>query len=518
MPSCRLAVPFSACLTVLGLLASEATAAAPGTRLISADSLDAYGVWLADDAREGRFTGSPGCEAAGAWVAERFAGCGLEPAGDDGTWFQNFQATVGVKIAESGNAMEVRGIGDAGAGLAVERDFVPFGFSGTGEADAEVVFAGYGITAGELDYDDYAGLDVSGKVVLLLRHEPQQNDPKSRFNGTSWSRHAWFRTKALNAQAHGAAAVLVFTGPLSEGYLGDRLTPLSGSEGTEGADIPALHVGNRLGEAMLASAGIDAEAWMRRVDETLTPDSRALPDSVTARVAVELDRDRRATTNVVGILRGADPAAGAVVLGAHYDHLGRGEEVRSLGARGKIHNGADDNASGTAALVELARVFAAGPRPLRSLVFVAFSGEELGLLGSREFTARPPLPLGGVQAMINLDMVGRADKDTVYVEGTGTSPAFPDLVDHLREGAGLGISTSEIAPGPSDHVSFADRDVPVLFFFTGMHENYHRPSDDWGRIDLPGLREVTALVYRATLDLAGRPDRIAFTEPRPRDD
>jgi aminopeptidase YwaD len=228
---------------------------------------------------------------------------------------------------------------------------------------------------------------------------------------------------------------------------------------------------------------------------------------------VSVAKDRRPTANVVGILPGTDPDAGAVILGAHYDHLGRGNSSSLAPDQiGEIHNGADDNASGTAALMELARVFGATGPARRTLVFAAFSGEELGLLGSSYMASHPPVPLETVQAMVNMDMVGRPRDGKITVGGIATSPEFKDLIARASEGSPLTVGTSKSGYGASDHTSFYVKNVPVLFFFSGLHSDYHKPSDDWWKIDKEGLAEVTKVVYATVTDLANRDDRIEFAK------
>ncbi len=477
---------------------------------VSPDSLVSTVRWLADDAREGRMTGSPGAAAAADWIAERFASAGLAP-GSDGDYLQRYDATIGARLG-AGNSLAFEGVEGLGA-LRVEKDYIPLGFSENDTVEAPMVFAGYGITAKDLDYDDYAGLDAKGKVVLVLRHEPQQNDTASVFAGASWTDHAIFRNKAVNARDHGALALLLVTPPGSAGYEEDALTRLSGDEGIGGGSLPAVHLKREAGEALLRKLGVDAAQWVQEVDADLKPRSAAFPTEVIARLAVTVEKDRRPASNVVGLLRGRDPGAGAVILGAHYDHLGRGNSSSLAPDRlGEVHNGADDNASGVAALVELARVFAAGPLPRRTLVFAAFSGEELGILGSSHFASHPPVPLDSVQAMINMDMVGRPKDGKITVGGVGSSPGFAEEVKRAGEAVGLGVSTSKSGYGASDHTAFYTRGVPVLFFFSGLHEDYHKPSDDWEKIDREGIAGVTRMVQAVARELAEREDRVAFVK------
>jgi hypothetical protein len=494
-------------LVLAPLLTASPVVGSPGALAdqVSTERLLESVTWLADDAREGRRTGEPGAEAAAAWIAERFAELGLEPLGDDGTYLQRFDATVGVRIGEA-NRLEISSLDP----LAVGTDFLPFGFSENGlVADAGLVFAGYGIHAPDLGYDDYADLDVAGKVVLVLRHEPQQDDPDSPFSGTENSRYSFFRTKAEAAKEQGAVAMLLVNGPLSPDYDGDALISLSREQGIGGGGLPALHVRKDVVNALFEAAGRDLEAWANRVDETLEPESFVF-DDVSVTVETEVSKDRRPTDNVIAGFAGTDPHAGTVVVGAHYDHLGHGGEGSLAPESNEIHNGADDNASGTAAVLELARVLTEHGPLRRDVVFVAFSGEELGLLGSAHLAGNFPSPLEYVQAMINLDMVGRPTRNTVTVGGAGTSPAFGELIDRLDEGSPLDVSRDASGFGASDHTSFYAKDVPVLFFFSGLHEDYHRPSDDTENLDPEGFTEVVRMVSRALVELGDAEDKVEF--------
>jgi hypothetical protein len=484
-----------------------------GRNLISADTLISSVRWLADDAREGRMTGTPGAEAAARRIAERFQTYGLSPGGDDGSFMQSLTVSVSVGFGDT-NDLSIRGV-DRVSDLHLGQDYVPFSFSDNGTVSVPIVFAGYGITAKNLGYDDYEGLDVEGKAVLVLRHEPRQDDPKSVFNGTENSRHAFFRDKARNAREHGAAAMLLFTGPASKEYLRDRLGKPDWGLTMGGESLMAAHVKHRVGEALLETAGVDVGEWVEVVDETLEPNSFELGPDVGLRLVVVMEKDRRQSANVVGLLPGTDSEAGAVVVGAHYDHLGLGDYASMTPAKtGEIHNGADDNASGTAVLVEMARVFSTTSPMRRTLVFAAFTGEEMGLQGSAHMARiGSPVPVDEIQAMINVDMVGRPRNHKVLVGGVETSPQFEAVLDRIARG-----SFVELKPGPmgamhmSDHASFYDRDVPVLFFFSGLHDDYHTPDDDWEKINPEGITETARIIYSTLRNLADRTDRVEFVE------
>jgi hypothetical protein len=481
-----------------------------GRDRIEADSLMAHVRWLADDAREGRMTGSPGADAAASWIASRFKAYGLEPGGDGESYLQGFPAKLGIGYGAD-NALSIEGVKGLQAPK-FEKDFRPLAFSESGHASGGVVFAGYGITAPDLGYDDYAGLDVTGKVVLVLRDEPQQNDESSVFEGTLHTQHAALDKKAANAHAHGATALLVFTGPENLGYDQDELVKPKWLETAGGAGIPAVHVRAKIGRALLEAAGVDVKDWVRGVDQDLKPRSKPLPDAVQVTLDVSLRTETRTGKNVVAMLPGKDPHAGVIVLGAHYDHLGRGNESSlSPDKIGQVHNGADDNASGTACLVELARVLAAAGPFRRPILFTAFSGEEEGLLGSRYMVEEsPPVPLDFMKAMLNMDMVGRPKNKKLIVGGVGTTPAFAPLLERADSASSLSLSLQKGAFSPSDHHKFYLKKIPVLFFFSGLHQDYHKPSDDWERIDREGILEAARVVYDVTVGLAESGDELTF--------
>jgi hypothetical protein len=473
--------------------------------------------YLASDELGGRMTGERGSELAARYIEKAFRGAGLEPAGDSGSYFQHFMATVGVRL-ENGNSLRVRtAAGDST--YVVSADFIPFAFSDTGHVSAPVLFAGYGITAPDLEYDDYAGVDASNKIVLLLRHEPGENDSTSVFNGLLFSQYADFRYKLMNARQHGAVGVLMVTDPLNHAGMDDDLVPLGSAEGFGGGDIPAVHAKRRIAEWLLASAGLDLARAQVAIDSSLTPQSREIP-GVEVEMRVVLQRERRHVKNVIGRLAGKDPhfADQHVVIGAHYDHLGFGAAGSLAGdkEKGQAHHGADDNASGTAGVMALARDFGArarrGDGPARSVLFMAFTGEELGLLGSAYYSNHPTVPMDRTVAMINMDMIGRLRDGKVHVSGVGTSPGFHALVDSAAAGLGLRVAHGESGYGPSDHTSFYAKNVPVLFFFTGAHVDYHRPTDTWDKVNAAGESTVLRMVARTAERLANQASAIQFTK------
>jgi hypothetical protein len=404
-------------------------------------------------------------------------------------------------LVGAGNALSLATPAGQKAFVAGE-DFRPLAFSAAGTAGAEIVFAGYGMAASDLGYDDYEGLDVKGKVVLVLRYGPEGDAPQSR-----WAPFMALRYKAQTARDKGAMALLVVTGPGTRDVQ-DELVPLRADASLADAGLPAFSVRRAVAEAAFA-AGESLVAIQKRIDDAKKPASRPLLGAKALLVA-DVAPKRASTRNVVGILPGKGDEA--VVVGAHYDHLGLGP-FGSLDPApdGKIHHGADDNASGVAGLLELARrLAAAGPLP-RSVVFIAFGAEELGTLGSSYFVKNPTVVLGNITAMVNLDMIGRLREDALDVHGMGSSPAWPGVVDEANRAPGLKLKPHEGGYGPSDHSPFYAAGLPVFFVFTGAHEDYHRPSDTADKVNASGLVKVIDLVEGVVAALAQAPTRIAFT-------
>ncbi|MGH9145223.1 MAG: M28 family peptidase, partial [Vicinamibacterales bacterium] len=400
--------------------------------------------FLSSDELQGRGNGTPGLERAAEYIAMQFRAAGLEPGGDDNTYFQKFELVSGLTVGSS-NTVTLNGpLGSKT--LRLGSDYEPLSIispSAQGPAEqsfsAPLVFAGYGIAAPSYNYDDYAGLDVSGKIVLMLRHEPQETDEQSVFQGRTHSEHATFVRKAQVARSHGARAILLVEDPRHA----DR-TDFSRwlrEPQAEEYGLPLLHIPRATVQEVLGSQ-IDLDEIMRGIDADLKPRSRELR-GVSVTYTQTLTKNRHIVRNVIGILRGSDPARAreSVVLGAHYDHLGlSGRFSLSEGSTGQVHNGADDNASGTAAIIEMAKLAVTkGAKLPRSLVFVAFAGEELGLLGSSHYVNHPALPIEQTVAMVNLDMVGRSN-GRILVSGLENAP---DLKDDLKAAqAGLSITVS----------------------------------------------------------------------------
>jgi hypothetical protein len=467
--------------------------------------------YLASDELGGRQPGTEGIERAADYIARQFAEAGLKPAGDEGTWFQEFQVQRGKKLVESEAVLKVEGIHRT---WQVRKDWIPLPFTTLEDVEGPLAFAGYGIKADPYEYNDYEGFDANGKILLIFRYEPQAEDPEAEFGGKTPSRYSLFSEKAQTAARQGARALLIVN-PRREG-LEDTLFSFDPEFSERTFDLPLVHVSRELAETLVKKAGLgDLTSLQEKLDRDRQPLSADLHLNIELKTGVR--PNRFSTRNVVGLLPGNGSTQETVVIGAHYDHLGR---VRPYGSGPadppQIHNGADDNASGTAAVIELARVLA-GERGLRrNLVFVTFSAEEMGLLGSAYFVEHPPVELKNVRVMVNFDMIGRlsADKFTIY--GVSSGKELADLV--RREADPLGVKYRAAGmvggmAGASDHASFYEHEIPVLFAFTGIHKQYHRPEDDWELIDADGATRILALFHRIIRDLANLEEGPTFQPP-----
>jgi hypothetical protein len=442
--------------------------------------------FLASDKLKGRGTGTPELEQAADYIARQFKDAGLQPVA--GSYFQRFPVTTEAKLGGK-NRLTLTLQGKK-LSLKFNQDFVPLNMSGSGEYSGEAVFVGYGISAPEYNYDDYAGIDVRDKVVVMFRREPQETDDKATFNGRVYTRHAQFDSKVTNAKLHGAKAAIILSDVLSSGY--GEVEKFAKNAGPANAGIPAVMLDGEEGEKLLAAAGLKLRELHTAIDADLKPRSQPLPNVAVA-LRADLSREVRQVRNVVGYLPGQTDEF--LVVGAHYDHLGLGQQFSMApNSAGKPHFGADDNASGTAGVIELAKQFSAVPNRKRGILFMTFAGEELGLLGSSFFVNNPQLPLEKAVAMINMDMIGRVKDNRVFIGGSGTGTNLKKLLETTPD-QGLKFDTSETAGyGSSDHTSFTTKQVPVLFFFSGLHADYHKPSDTWDKINTTDAVKLLAYV------------------------
>jgi hypothetical protein len=488
------------CLLVSALAWIAAAAVEiPSASSDAVDSLKIHARYLASDELTGRGVDTPGIKLARDYIAREFARYGLRPGGDNGGYLQSFHVATGIRVTQP----SLLSINDE-IPLELDAAWIPLGFSKSTTAEGDLVFAGYGITAKEYGYDDYDGIDAQGKVVMVLRYEPPPKDAKSPFRkAPQFSSYATLRAKANNARDHGASAMILVDLHYEGSEQGELISPRASLFQSRNS-IVAVQVKRRVAERWLEGRGTSLATLKEMIDRTERPASMALPD-LNITIGVTLEQVREPAENIVGLVPGADPRLENehVIIGAHYDHLGFGHYgTRDLGAADKIHHGADDNASGIAVLLRVAEQLAEGqPKSPRTIVFVAFSAEELGLYGSRHYANHPSLPLSSARAMINLDMVGRLQEDRVTVFGARSARELSGIVTDEARKLGLEIRESD-GIGRSDHMSFYSKKVPVLHLFTGIHADYHRPGDTWEKLNYEGMKRIAALV-------AGTAQRIA---------
>jgi len=459
---------------------------------------------LASPDMEGRGAGTKGLTRAEHLIEKRYKELHLDPAGVNG-YAQPFTVVTGARL-KSDNHCSVL-MGGSKTDLKIEQDFVPYSFSASGKVVAPVVFAGYGATADEFHYDDYAGLDVKGKIVVVLRYEPSGFAEKSGNHGLT--QHSQLITKAINARNHGAKALVVLNGKLGDGEE-DLLTRFGSVSGPENVGIVMAQVKNAAADSWFQSLGKSLKDVQDQINSTTKPASFAFPDSLHLALDIDIETTRATVNNVLAWLPGQTNEY--VVIGAHYDHLGRGNfDSLAPSQIGQIHPGADDNASGTAGVLELARLLAPQRGQLkRSILFMNFAGEELGLLGSAAWVKDPTKPLAKAVAMINMDMIGRIKDDKVYIGGVGTGSTFKTVLEQAQKDSPFKIEYSAGGYSSSDHTSFVTKKIPVLFFFSGLHSDYHKPSDTWDKINAPSAARLLDMVESVAVQLANAQQAPAF--------
>jgi hypothetical protein len=499
-------------LCLSGCAASRPDGNSSALNAITPDLIRAHITYLASDAMMGRNTPSPQLDTAAVYIARELQKAGIAPVG--GSYFQRVPLSITSLGPNNSLLLRMKGTEKS---FQIKSDFVPFEMTANSSVLAPIVFAGYGITAPEYKYDDYAGLDVKGKVVLVLRHEPRENDPSAPFEGGLPTPYSNVDLKVRIAREHGAVGVLVVTDPLNHGLLTPRGFPWPSLSSVIPADalpltlaqddsskIPVLHVGPAFIEAVYGS--VDSLTKMQKaIDEGRKPASYIVDASVAIQTNTSV-KDMSAR-NVVGVLEGSDPALRneVVVIGAHYDHVGflknhaPGEDY--------IFNGADDNASGTSAVMAIASAFHARmERPRRTVLFIFFAGEEKGLFGSQAYAGHPLYPMDSTVAMINLDMVGRGNMDTLFVCGISRSPDMIRINEEENRSIGFTlVYGQESFLGRSDQASFLKKHVPVIFLNTGEHPDYHKVSDEVSRINFDKAARVARLGFLNAWRVANEP-------------
>jgi hypothetical protein len=548
--------------------------------------------YLASDELEGRGIGTNGLNKAADYIREQFKEAGLDVTRVNGGAFQFFKMTTKA-ILGSPNTVKFVGPDGKVIELKPDVDFVPCSFGGGGKFSGDVVFAGYGLDDAQPEYRDFKGTDVKGKVVIVMRRNPrQEEEPQDAFaNGPAppgrgparrAGRFGDLRTKLSNAIAAGASAILFVNDPFSVRKAGKDLESrlrrannhvVEAAEALEAAEAGAKSTGasspavadalknlreevTKLKKAKAEAKNPENDAFMKfgyggtgsntsipvvqlsgeacdrllkpTLGKTLTELEAAIDEDMKPRTAVlkgwkvdgltTIDRSPTEVKNVIGVLEGEGPHADEMVfVGAHYDHLGRGGMGSLMPGSKEIHNGADDNASGTVSVLELARRFGRRGKKLpRTLVFMTFSGEEEGLIGSDYYVKHPVFPLKKTIAMINLDMVGRLKDDKLTVYGTGTSDRWMKLLKKFAPPHQLHLVLKPEGFGPSDQSSFYGKKIPVLHFFTGTHPDYHRPTDKWDKINVAGMDRIVDLVEQIVADTDEEPSLPSYIEIKDR--
>ena len=471
--------------------------------------------FLASDALEGRDTGSPGMREAAEFILEQFRAAGLTFPAELPDGIQRFSLS---SLPELGEQNLLRGQkADETLEWVIERDYIPCSFGGAGEFSAPVVFCGYGIKDPERAYNEFEGIDLKGKIALILRRVPGQTRPGTLYvqeNGNIDTNQAALRTKLTNAREQGAVAVLFVNDVFSTREGKDELLEFGYGGGAAGKQIPVLHITQKVASGLLQRGlGLSLEDIDRMIETELKPASAEL-QGLTLSGKADLKLDLTEGQNLIAVLEPSDPAIQeTIVVGAHYDHVGWGRYGSLAPGTHAIHNGADDNASGTTAVLALARRLKglSGTLP-RRVVLICFAGEERGLMGSKHYVSAPVYPLEQTVAMINLDMVGRMTDEKVTVFGVGSSDVWKPWLDELEQRTELNFFQKKKAFGPSDHASFYEKQIPVLHLFTGLHEHYHRPHDDADKINEQGIRRIVDLLTGLTLYLANAPERPNYIE------
>ncbi|HEY1403562.1 MAG TPA: M20/M25/M40 family metallo-hydrolase [Pyrinomonadaceae bacterium] len=581
-------------LLLVVVLATSAFAQQSGSSRgdVSVERLRAHVTYLASDELDGRRTGTPGASAAAQYIAQEFERYRLRggvnwPAGTKArmnAYLQKFPYVSGVELGKA-NAMTFTPRANEAAGaqaaamlldLRAGEDWMPLAWSANARVEsAPVTYVGYGIAAAELQHDDYAGVDVRNRIALAFAGTPDGDNPHGSF-----ARFADLRFKAAAARDHGARALVLIA--REENFKDDKLARLRVDESVASGDagIPVVVISRQAARRALEAAAtpkmtfeevekaisVAPQAARRSAEgassqqqghgaskSAARPNSSAPLQNIAFAVTTEIVRREAPATNVVGILEGSDAKLKheVVVIGAHYDHLGRGGQGSLAGREGEIHHGADDNASGVAGLLELARTFANERKSVRrTIIFIAFGGEEEGLLGSSYYVKNPSLPLAQSVAMINLDLIGRMQGNKLMVGGVGTSAEWKKWIEQANSGLHLNVTATgatspkqedergnypvvtgangstiaSVAPGgrfaltltedgfgPSDHASFYAKQTPVLFFWTGTHEDYHKPSDTADRINYEGELRIVSFIRDIMRSLDASDARPTYT-------
>lgn len=554
------------------LAAITATAAAWGAKAVpgTQDRLKSDVQYLSSDKLEGRGVGTKGLDLAADFVRQQFKKAGLDVTRVDGGAFQKFTLVTDVKLAKP-NAVKLLGPKGQSIDLKIGSDFEVCAFGGSGKISGELVFLGYAIDAAEAHYSDLKGVDLKDKIAIIMRRTPLQGDDDGPFAAPHGgiSRHAALRSKVSNAFGAGARAILFVNDPHSNRSnakqalkrardavvtaavaldgakpedekkqaetrrrlkvsvaqlkkvqarqkigLPDPLMKFGYARSGNTGNLPIAHITQKvLDQVLKASLKTTLAGLEAAIDKDFKAKSQVLP-GWTIQMQTSINTVRTEVKNVIGVLEGKGPLKDeTIVIGAHYDHVGLGGRGSLAPGSKEVHNGADDNGSGTVSLIELARRLAGRKKKLpRRIVFIAFTAEELGLIGSARYVKNPVFPIDKTVAMFNMDMVGRLRNRKLTIFGTGTAPRWKTLVETKGKQHEFALSLKPSGFGPSDHSSFYGEKVPVLHFFTGTHSDYHRPGDDWPKLNLAGMESIVGMLEEIIVETALDKQRPKYVE------
>ena len=477
----------------------------PGSAEIMTFEILEHIKYLSSDKLEGRFPGSEGSKKAIKYISKNWEAQGVLPAGTK-KYEQPFSYISKVSLGNR-NILRVR---NSKSRYKIKKDFIPIGWSANGNIDDQVVFVGYGFDIDDsLSWNDYINVNVKNKWVLMFLNGPDGNSPHSPYGY-----HKKLYNKVIAARDRGVGGILFMEREEKEN---NKLKPLVYRQSASSAGLPIIQITHAVANNIINDKDKTVADLRSKIDQELVSFSFELDRKVSARVNLKFEKET--ATNVIGFIEGSDPILNKeyIIIGAHYDHLGYGGHMSgSLNPDSmQIHNGADDNASGIAGILELSHKLMTNKKLLgRSIISICFDAEEKGLLGSKFYTQTPTKDLEQTAIMINMDMIGRLNEKPITVGGVGSAKTLSETIEVVQKNHTLKIdkNISGMDFGRSDHASFYREDIPVLFFFTGAHQDYHKPSDDWDKIDYQGEKEVLNFVYDLIVQLSTNKEKPIFTE------
>lgn len=487
--------------------------------VITPELIQSYLSYLASDQMKGRNTPSPELDSAASFIADQFRGMGLQMV--RGSYFQKVKLGF-VSLGEKNNfSIKIK---KKETKFAIKDDYVPFEITGSSKVQGNLIFCGYGIEAPEYKYNDYSNANVKGKVVLLLKHEPGEDDTASVFKGKEFTDYSDLSYKAKTAADKGAIGVIIVNDPLNHaslkpvGFPWPSLSKMIPKDAlpltllkSDYKNIPIIQAGEEFIKKVFGSAD-KLKNLQKEIDKNCKGYSSDFKD-ITVSLGTSTEIKETPAYNVTAFLEGSDSLMRdeVLVIGAHYDHVGM---KKNAGGQDSIFNGADDNASGTSGVLAIAKAFSQlGEKPRRSIMFITFCGEEKGLFGSRYYIDNPLFPLDKTIAMLNLDMIGRNSVDTLEIEGYSKSPELAAVNEEENKYIGFNlVYQPESSIGSSDHAPFIKKNVPAIFYFAGIHKDYHKVSDEYPLINYQKAARVSQLAFRTALRIANDTTHFKVTE------